>query len=459
MTGTAAPPKVKSLASSTTAGSDAEYLANRYVQGGRVHYSLQIPLARIVQHLPKPDPAEPFDKNRAVDAKHATSFAGYLRDNPRWVSPAVMLRAAQGDIEEVSEPVGLPAQQTSLVNVRLPRKVTDRLAALEILDGQHRTLGVYEAFTALQTDIAEARRVIRMAEDQDLPQVAETARTNLASLEDVQRRFSEECISLDVAIVEDDGAHHMFVDIADNAKGISRDFRIVLDQRQVINRIATNLMDHHSLLRNRTWDGQRGRMPAKSPFLYGAKAIADITRAALKGPRGRVGRNDEQIYGEREEEYTREVGFFFDDLLGGFEVLRRIEAGTLEPSKLRETVGRGDAQLLGPEFSMLYSESMLRALAGAWNELQHPSPPPKAKKGNPEPVAPKPLTRPEIVKFFGDLEPLLHLTRPLTDRSPWVKQTSAFIPGGTAPQGSSGAVSSLSQRLVDWARSGVPTAA
>jgi hypothetical protein len=196
-------------------------------------------------------------------------------------------------------------------------------------------------------------------------------------------------------------------------------------------------------------------MPAKSHFLYGAKAVADIVRASLKGPGGRVGKQDENDFSRREEHFTRVVGTFIDDLSDGFDVLKRIEKGTIQPSALRGTVGRGDEMVLGSEFSMLYSETMIRALAGAWHELQNPTAP-RVKKGETEAI-PKPLSRDAIVKFFAELEPLLQLKKPVDNSSLWVRKTDAFIPGTTAPQARQGTINNLSKTLVDWARNGIPS--
>jgi hypothetical protein len=247
---------VQHLTAATDSGTDAVYLAMRYRQGERKHYSLQLPLAEVLRFLPKPDPDEPFEGNRAVNLPHALGFADYVWSNPNWVSPAVLIRVGNGEIRESGEPHAIEAQKTTLVNITLPRKITDDLAALKILDGQHRTLGIYEAYKKLQGELSETRRWHALAAEQDNPAAAAQASEKLERLREIEARFLAECISLDIAIVENGQAHQMFVDIADNAKGISRDFRVVLDQRSVVNRIATHLLEHHNLLKGRVFDGQ-----------------------------------------------------------------------------------------------------------------------------------------------------------------------------------------------------------
>ena len=82
----------------------------------------------------------------------------------------------------------------------------------------------------------------------------------------------------------------MFVDIADNAKGVNPDFTTNLDQRDVINRMASDLIDNHPLLKGRVELGQSSRMSAKNPNFIGAKSVADIARAVNLGVSGRVGK-------------------------------------------------------------------------------------------------------------------------------------------------------------------------
>src|SRR5256885_1098598 len=105
---------LQGLARETGTGSDAVYLASKYHQGGRTHYSLQLPLAQVIRLLPKPNPEEPFEGNRAVNENHARGFAEYLLTKPDWVSPAVMVRISEGDIREADDlkPITLPAQKS-----------------------------------------------------------------------------------------------------------------------------------------------------------------------------------------------------------------------------------------------------------------------------------------------------------------------------------------------------------
>jgi hypothetical protein len=264
-------------------------------------------------------------------------------------------------------------------------------------------------------------------------------------------RFLNECISVDIAVVQNGRAHQMFVDIADNAKGISRDFRVVLDQRQVVNRIATRLTKEHELLKGRVWDGhQKSGLPYKSEFLWGAKAVADAVRASFVGATGRVGKGVENRLANHEEHSTIKAAMFFDDLLASSLPLSKVVYGGLEAWRLRERVSK-DPLVLGEEFTMMYSGPAVRVLAGVWKELVEPSPP---KKGEPEP---EPMERADVVAFLRKIDSLMQVDGPLTENDVWVKGCPpAFAVGGTAPISRAGTIRQFERTLIDWARTGLP---
>jgi hypothetical protein len=243
----------------------------------------------------------------------------------------------------------------------------------------------------------------------------------------------------------------MFVDIADNAKGISRDFRVVLDQRQVVNRITSRLTKEHELLKERVWDGHlKAELPNSSQFLWGAKNVADAVRASFVGATGRVGKGVEEKLANREQESTIRAAAFFDDLLGTSLPLTRVVFAGLPAWRLRERVSK-DPLVVGEHFTMLYSGPMVRVLAGVWHELLEPAEP---KKGHPKP---DPLTHDQVREYFERLDALLELNGPLTDNSLWVKGCPpAFAAGGTAPISRTGTLRQLERTLIEWGRRGLP---
>jgi hypothetical protein len=448
----AATTPLSELAQNTKGAQDAVLLATKYTQGGRTHYSLQLPLEQIINFLPKPDPDKPFEGNRAVDRTHATKFGSYVRENVNWVSPAIMVRAGENAVLEDGLSADVGVQRIRLVHVTLPKKLTDQIAALLILDGQHRVFGIYDAYVAVLEELGQKEQAIRNAEKHEQePEVLQDLYSQRESLVEQRDRFLNECISVDIAVVQNGRAHQMFVDIADNAKGISRDFRVVLDQRQVINRIATRLTKEHELLKGRVWDGhQKSELPYKSEFLWGAKAVADAVRASFVGSSGRIGKGVEDHLANREEDSTIKAAMFFDDLLASSLPLSKVVYGGLEAWRLRERVSK-DPLVLGEEFTMMYSGPAIRVLAGVWKELTAPSPP---KKGQTEA---KPMDRDDVIAFLRKIDSLMQLDGPLTGNSVWVRGCPpAFAVGGTAPISRAGTIRQFERTLIDWARKGLP---
>ena len=75
---------------------DDDYFANRYHQGGRVVYSVDLSIPQLVQTLPEPDPDVQQPGNRRITLSHARSFGDYVRERSNWVCPSLLLRAPDG---------------------------------------------------------------------------------------------------------------------------------------------------------------------------------------------------------------------------------------------------------------------------------------------------------------------------------------------------------------------------
>ena len=165
----------------------------------------------------------------------------------------------------------------------------DLLTEIVLLDGQHRTLGVFLALEMINERIARYRQTISNMKDQlaDPTAVREQEKRLEEDLR-TRKRLSDEHISIDIAEVGEDPAKQMFGDINNNAKGVNPDFTTLLDQRDVVNRIAVQLIETHVLLQDRVETGQSTRMTSSNANLLGAKSVADIVRAVLVGT-GRIG--------------------------------------------------------------------------------------------------------------------------------------------------------------------------
>jgi DGQHR domain-containing protein len=409
-----------------------EVPATSYRQGGRQMYHLTVTLAQLTQLVPKrPDPSKPIEGNRRVDPARARKFGEYVLERDNWVSPAIIVRAPSGEVE--FEALHNFPDGTAWGILRIPLHV---LTEILLLDGQHRTLGTFIALDEVNERIRTKRDGVEKAKVDDNAAVVATMEKSLQRLLDARERMNREHIAIDLAVVSTMQGKQMFVDIANNAKGVNPDFTTILDQRDVINRIAAELIEDHPLLADRVELGQSTRMSATNPNFIGAKSVADIVRAVHLGISGRVGARVQDELTRTLPAAVREVATFLDVLVAGFDDLREMMEGTIEPIDLRieDSTHR----------SMVGSATMLRALAGAYHELTAPG-----DKATP------PMTRSEVEVFFGRLAPKMR-DIPIAEHDPLWMPTGAFIPGTNAPQARQGTINALVKSLVNWAREGNP---
>jgi hypothetical protein len=382
-------------------------------------------LARIIQ---RPDPTRPLAGNRKVDAKRAKKFADYILKNPDWVSPAVIVRVPPNEVEfDVKVPFE-DGTAWGVLNIPL-----GLLTEIVLLDGQHRTLGVFMALEMINERIARHRQNISRLREEltDTGAIRDEERRLEEDLR-IRKRLSDEHISIDIAEVDEDQAKQMFGDINNNAKGVNPDYTTLLDQRDVINRIAVQLIETHVLLQDRVETGQSTRMTSSNANLLGAKSVADIARSVLVGT-GRVGARIEDEINRDVSMNVHKVEQFLDVLIGAFDDLRDVTEDRLTPKELRAK-------------SMLGSSTMIRVLAAVFHELT---------VSDPESDSSRAWSRAEVEDFYRRLSP--HLARiPVMPSDKFWLDTKAFLEGGNAPLASQGAIKDLVGALVDWARHGLP---
>lgn len=405
--------------------------ATRYYQGRRVMYHITTALAQLPQIIVKrPDPDYPIEGNRRVDANRARRFGDYLIEQSDWVSPAIIVRAPE-DISFV------PAKEfedgTSWGELTIP---LDVLTEILLLDGQHRTLGAFDALEKVNTKIRDLRNRIDGAEANGNEGVVSALKADLSGAFNVRERFTREHLSVDIAVVTTDRAKQMFADINNNSKGVNPDFTTVLDQRSAVNRIAHDLIESHPLLKDRVELGQSSRMSKSNPNLVGAKTVADLVRSVHVGVAGRVGVRVENELSLRQVEAVEEVAKFLDVLVAGFEELQAVMDGQIDPIDLRLEHSENR--------SMIGSASMLRALGGFYHEVI---------KESPGDNGPEPMSRSQIEVYFRKLAPKLREIPIAEDNEFWLS-TEAFIPGTAAPQARQGTLTALVRHLVTWARDG-----
>ncbi len=396
--------------------------ATKYSQGGRIQFHVNVPVFQVSRLVQKPDPSHPLEGNRKVDESRAKKFAQYVRKKPDWVAPAIIVRTDGVKLDFQSK-MDFP-NGTSWGILSIPHEL---LQKLPLLDGQHRSLGVAIAEDDARDQIRKLEVEIDRAkgrEDQALR--VKELNSQIAAEKAILERLRAEHFSVDIVEVSTEAAKQIFVDIANNAKGVNPDYTTVLDQSDVVNRIAVDVMRSHRLLIDNVEHGQERRMNPSNPNLLGAKSVADIVRAVLVGT-GRVGSRVEERLVSEVGSATKQVEAFFDTVTGAFRELEDIAAGRLTTEQLRKK-------------SLLGSSTMLRVLAATYHDLTSRSE--------------RPWARSEVEDYFRKLG--VHMNEiPVKQTSMWM-QTGAFIPGTTAPQARQGSIKALTDHLVEWATEGFP---
>ena len=402
-----------------------QYLATKFQQGGRDVYCIDLSVAQLVHTLAKPDPSQELDGNRKIDEKHATDFAAYVRENRNWIIPPLLLRAPE-DIFTFESLKKIGGTEWGILTI--PRLARDDL---KIIDGQHRILGFYTAIEQISTDLSDARGTA--ARKATASKVKKKGEMDAQRFIEQRERLDRERVSVQVVIVADpDEFKQMFVDIANNAKGITKSVRDRFDSRQIVNRCIDPVMEHR-LLKDRI-DLQRDRILGQNENLMGAKHVADLVRTVQVGITGRITKPKEKALDE--SKLIDDTWEFLDALVEGFTDFMAVADNVLTPPELRQR-------------SLLASVSMQRVLAGVYHDLLFATKPLR----NPEdPTAIRVRGKwgqGEIVHFFQSLAE--HMSAPVTEGSIWVKETQQFEAGESAPPARAQDMKALTTTIRDWA--------
>lgn len=378
------------------------YLAIKTVQGGRTVYTVRVPLADLSTILPVPDPNNVDKDNRKVDRLHAKQFGEYLDSKQDWVAPALLARDSGGCVFEKVDDHGAVGYLT------VPWAIGG-ISPMRTIDGQHRILGVAiekqritDAITGIDREMARRVSPEKQAK-------LEAERQKLIGQMD---RLKREFVGLDIYVEPDPiKAQQMFVDVADNAKGISSAVRARFDSYKVANRTLGDVIDH-PLLKGRV-DAEQDRMTAKNPNLMGAKHVADITRAVIAGAGGRISKKAEQTL--TDGEVIEQVKDFLDAISNAFIGLAAVTED--DPHAERKDGELTKAQELRRS-SLLGSVGMLRVLGGVFHEL---------RDGD------NPVELGDITEFFKRLD--RHMSAPIADHSIWrtTEAKADFEPNASAP--------------------------
>ncbi len=392
------------ISSVTGMNTPFRFVATRYLQGGRVTYSVDLPLEQVPDVLPMPDPARPTPGNRRVNEIHAKSFGRYVRETPEWVAPPLLIRDP-GECR-FERQINVGGMEIGILSV--PRSA--RLS-LKIIDGQHRILGVHLALRDLQFDLDRLGDARARERDEHARAELDTRSAQLAA---ERARFADEHFSLQI-YVEDQpaGYEQMFFDVADNALGINQAIKVRFDSRKTVNRTLEEAC-RHALLRDRV-DLEQDRITGPNQNLVGAKHVADFVRTIEVGVAGRIGRKVEE--GLDEGRLVERFNNFMDVLVTSFGDLTGVADGTVSPADLRAR-------------SLLGSITMLRVLAGAYHNLSEEH------------------DDDEIAEFFALLDP--HMVGPVSVGSIWLTETAEFALGALGPNARAQSVKQLTATITGW---------
>jgi hypothetical protein len=331
------------------------FFATRYKQGRRTVYSIDFSVREVITFLPKPDPDKPVDASatqRRIYPAHARAFGTYLRTETEWVSPALLLRGP--DIFKFERPKVLKDINTGTTQFGQLGIPKDARSEIAIVDGQHRTLGFHLAWEGLNDEIQKARANLAIAKENGVQAVIKQFQKKLDELIDQRDTLASERVSIQIVVVEKpEVARRIFVDINDNAKGITGSVKSRFDDRKVLTRALNRVLDDSNFLDEKV-DLEQDRVTGNSRYLLGAKHVADILRALTVG-HGRIGKRLEDELDEAD--IAKEFVVFSEALVEAFPLLADLDNGDITPAELR-------AQ------SLIGSNVMLRAFAAAWHDLR-----------------------------------------------------------------------------------------
>ena len=399
-----------------------EYVAEASFQGKRVHYTLALPLVQVPVVLPVPDPAEPLEDNREIRPGHAKGFADYVRRNPDWHSGPLTVRTTSAVVKfKAFEGGDFGTLKVGILQV--PRNAR---SSFKIIDGQHRVLGIDVMLKAINDEISEQRnlltKAVRNGED---PAVKHQFERKIKLLEEQRDRTTNDSIAVDLVIEDSsDKARQIFVDVANNAVGISKSVTGRFDSRKVVNRALSIILTDPTaptLIVSRV-DQEKDRVTGSNPNLLGAVHLAEIIRTVEVGIAGRV--SDAQEKTLDEQQLAANACRFLHLISDNFSMLNDIAHGKAEPADVRDK-------------SLLLSTTMLRVLAGVYHNLK------------------KTMSDDQIGAFFKKLD--THMGAPIAKGTAsgdlWLGATTseAFADGAGAPGARAQQVKELTEVITGWA--------
>lgn len=264
---------------------EKKILAQRFRRGGKWVYTIALPLNLVPSHLPVPDPDNKLPGNRRVERRRAEKFGEYWRKKDKRVAPPLLLDTtyplSSADNFEVLYEVG----GVEVGVLRLPHNMA---AEVEILDGQHRTLGWAIALQDIADETKRARTSLLGSREAGDEIGIATWQSKVDGLAIEQKRFEQEYASLEImeGVTEEDHKQ-LFTDIAVNARGITKSITTSFDRRSKLNRVAMDVAESIDILDGRV-DFEKDRVTGKNENFISASNLVDIVRHVAVGIDGRM---------------------------------------------------------------------------------------------------------------------------------------------------------------------------
>ena len=327
-----------------------DYVAQRTKQGDRHHYLIAIPLPRIPEILPVPDPSEPFDDNRVVRESHAKGFADYVLSNKYWHSGPLTVRTTS---ETVAFEVATDLGTLQIGTLKVPRT---RRGEFRIVDGQHRVLGIKILLEKIAKERLRQATLLQEARDShaEKAQIQQFERS-LKEITATQERVQNASIVIDLVIENNDQrARQIFVDVADNALGINKAVRDRFDMAKTANRALNVLLANPGRLLDGRVDLQKATISGSNPNWLGAGVVSDIIRILQVGISGRISQAQEKTL--EHDRLAEQAEVFFASITAAFPDLEDLANDAITSQELRKK-------------SLLGSATMMKVLAGVYHEI------------------------------------------------------------------------------------------
>lgn len=345
----------------------SEFWATRFTQINLQELSIHLTIDQITSgFLPRPDPAERLDHNRAIKPAHAEKFAQYLLrgaedDTGKWsvIVPALSL---------FTNPLGVeftPNTDFQAGDIEFGILSIEKSSPVHIWDGQHRTLGAYIAVERKNKEIADLSHLQAKATADGDSSKASDLGEKVKQAKDERRRLGSIVIPTSIALETDkEKIAELFADVADNAKGINATALARLDHRNVFNRVASSMFggeDGWDLLVDRI-DDDNDYTSLNNLYWTTYRDVASIAQIGWLGYGARWTPNQEMSrLAADESDILANTREFYEVLAEAFPEVDDVLSGEIEPRELR---GGGDRT------SLLSSSTTIKALASAFHDLK-----------------------------------------------------------------------------------------